>query len=374
VHHGARIKQLDPPVLEEENVYSRPAGYARIHAPITPLPVLYYAGGTALSNALEELGMENDFLLERSSALARVLSNVESPEALALVTAAEMGKTMDLLYDSARMSAKAVVWLNRLKVRDLSFIREELPRILRDSKGRFLTRRGIKAQLRKLPRRLDRLARTWLGFRYGVMASYYDLVSWTDAADAEHGKRTRYTSRMSLQDSDSYDHSVSSNSFHASRKTFSWSRSTTVTAGAYVGLQDRGSFTAHGLPRLLTVGWELTPFSWVVDWFIDVSKRLAALETIALYPVLGTWTTAHSTIYRHHEWNRSARAYVDGNKFYQGINSPRYWTTEVATVVSRVANPSLSPLPLINVRLNKKKIGDALSLFQVNRRKMRNLL
>lgn len=235
--------------------------------------------------------------------------------------------------------------------------------------------RDYVASVRKRPKRLKRdairltgaLASEWLEYRYGLMQLYYDFKSFSSAAGrVGSSSRRRFISMRSFTSSggfslplvNTYD-TVS----HSGRRT----RKDTFTAGCLVQ-PSTDVVTAGdtlGVDRILTSAWELVPFSFVLDWFVDTSNRIAAFEGRYDQKVLAKWFThrieAVGTIQRSvtgREWETA-----DHLQRFVGEYNSTYSATERLMQVSRVADPSLSPLPQLAVRLNWKKFSDLAALF-----------
>jgi hypothetical protein len=143
-------------------------------------------------------------------------------------------------------------------------------------------------------------------------------------------------------------------------------RQTELSCGIFVRVNPSfGAVDSYGVRNILTSAWELTKLSWVADWFVDIGTRLAAIESQFLTDKVGGWIS-----YRHELLD-----YVLYQARFQSSFTPSYeWTghmTEVctkhdySTVVERTANPDVSYLPQINVKLNWKKVADAAALARV---------
>lgn len=309
-----------------------------------------------------------------SQLVARVLSNAASSEAAALVTLAEMGKTFELMEDMASSTAQIFkrIWSSPTSIRrELELVLPTL-RGLNRSQALNRVRRIYARELKKglSPNSAKalglKLASAWLAYRYGVMATYYDVMSWV-AASRQVGKARR--ARFATSTSSSYDSGLvgsTGTSQWAVESTFERrTRSTRSSAGCLVSVDlDASGFESYGAYNLLTSGWELVPFSFVIDWFVDVGERLAALEGKVLRPVLGSWIVHRHNLMHLRTWEAKGRRYNSGGIIYDSLGMSDYLTlTDECKIVTRSANPQLSVLPQIKVNLNWKRMTDSVALL-----------
>jgi hypothetical protein len=112
----------------------------------------------------------------------------------------------------------------------------------------------------------------WLEARYGWRTLLYDLEDLDDAIRNFNVKRSRFSERSGL----SYNQHITDT---ASVVTSAYSHS--VTSGHYINVSARGAVTADITPSKFQfqparTAWELVPFSFVLDWFVDVGAALEA--------------------------------------------------------------------------------------------------
>jgi hypothetical protein len=140
---------------------------------------------------------------------------------------------------------------------------------------------NVRKNLGKLvtdPRNRTRnLANLWLEGRYGWRTLRYDLIDLDDAVRNFDAKRTRYTERAGT----SYTKTESTTS-HASMSAGTYDVITEVTLEYSV----RGMVTADYKPErfrtnVAVTAWELVPFSFVLDWFIDIGSSIEAMTFLA---------------------------------------------------------------------------------------------
>lgn len=94
--------------------------------------------------------------------------------------------------------------------------------------------------------------------------------------------------------------------------------------------------------------WELVPFSFVVDRFLDIGMWLNAIVPKPGVRVLATWTSVQRYQLNYHQimW---ADATVSTPPVTTYTNTGGSYTEEIRSF-SREANPSIPPLPTVNYR------------------------
>ncbi len=323
----------------------------RYHVAGPSIASRYFGGPTPRDEIRARFGFAAAEASE-SSLLARCLSKAASSDALALVTFAELNKTLSLYSDLAKQAVAFDKVITRMTAVDKKFLR--------------------KANLRDMKRSGLLAAQAWLTYRYGIMATYYDMMSWVDARRSL-GKTRR--ARFISQATSDYDSGLQSSSLtrtwevETSRQRFK--RHTTSSAGCVVGFELEGGLDeSYGILHLLSSGWELVPYSFVLDWFVDIGERIAAFEGKFLRPVLGSWITHRHSLYEFRDVNNEGRRYTSGSLIYDSLGMSNYSTrTETCEIVTRSANPSLSALPQLKVNLNWKRLADSIALLSIASKK-----
>lgn len=299
--------------------------------------------------------------------VARVLANASSSDAASLVTLAEFDKTVDYFTDLVTSVRRINDFLADLRSRDLTVFR-----YLRNN----YRWKYAKSQI---PKFCLNAVNAWLGYRYGLMSTYYDVVSLLKAGNnIGRPRRARYSTSLVTQ----YDSGLLQG---ATEKVWTrletqdrYSRSTTSSAGCLVQFDPAStSFDTFGGGQVLSAAWELVPYSFVVDWFCDVGKRIQALDGMILRPTLGSWITHRSTLNEWHSWDDVPRTKVgtDGIRYWMTPgSSDSAWLLDTCKYVERKANPKLSPIPSVNVRLNTSRIVDSISLMIQQASRLKKIL
>lgn len=204
---------------------------------------------------------------------------------------------------------------------------------------------------RGLDKVLD-LPSTWLEARYGWRPLIYDLKEINEAIKNFSERRTRLSKRKGGD----------TTTILTTDDVAYWSYidiTTVITDTITIGF--RGSVVADiTVPKIqlnpLVTGWELLPFSFVVDWFVSIGK---AIEAMSFLLMQSNYTAAMGC---HLEWTRTTSSSITNEKsgFVSGHVTQN--SSFVATVSQRV--PTTVPLiPQLKLRLNRWKIGDLLMLL-----------
>lgn len=260
-------------------------------------------------------------------------AKVASEEFLSLVTVAEAKKTASMI---ARPLSGATDLINRIVARKSKLL----------AKGLNLAGAAFNA---------------WNEYRFGWKPLLYELEQIRDAyylSEVYNSKPVRLVARSSDKDikwdpplvitqgTVQYLSGVvmSGNFTHTAR----------VSSGVLYELHDetQASATARlmGL-RLSDVPstiWELVPYSFVVDRFLDVGKWLSAIMPKPGVTVLGTWTTTVEEQSNHHH---VVEAFVNlTDPVVKRLSAKGGTYFEEIQTVSRVANPAIPLLPTVNYR------------------------
>lgn len=288
---------------------------------------------------------------ERSLTLAKAVAEASNSEAMALVTLAELGKTVRV-YEEV---AKTILDFDAFTKRSMRGFKS-----LKDAK-----RAGIKLSLG--------VAQNWLRYRYAFMQAVYDVSSYVNAYHAL-GKKPRIRCVSSLRGT------YIKNPLHLTDTTWqfanhshmhTWSCSWKVSSGCLISADSNSLDLADtvGAYRYMSSLYELIPFSFMLDWFLDVGTRVAALETSLSRKVLGTWTTIEWDIVHSCISSTVGKTTTSTSYDYVGTGSAGGSATEIVALRERIANPSVSAMPEWNVKFNWKRLADAVSILRVLRSK-----
>lgn len=286
---------------------------------------------------------------EKSMTLARALADASSSDAMVLVSLAELNKTVRT-YEEV---AATIDDFRRFEKRAMKGFKS-----LKDAK-----RAGVKLSLG--------VAQNWLRYRYSFMQAVYDVQSYVRAYQSL-GKKPRVRCVATLTGT-TYraPETIDSNGweFANHKHVHTYLQRWKVTSGCLVAAHTDSLDIADtvGAYRYMSSLYELIPFSFMLDWFVDVGTRIQALETSLSRQVLGTWTSVEWNILHSCLSTTVAKTTVGTLYDYVGSGSASGSATEIVTLRERIANPSVPAMPELNVKFNWKRLADAVSILRVIR-------
>lgn len=212
--------------------------------------------------------------------------------------------------------------------------------------------RNILLSLRRLLKRTDP-ARSWLEYRYGWRTLYYELRSLIDTLNNIGMKRTRVSKRVG-------------------RSTNGQASFTSVLADSgvhYVSLKHdievnasyRASITADISPPtfrfdLDITAWELTRFSFVIDWIIDIGSWLESLHFAALQT---NYAGSSGRLIKYTE-----KINVETLEWRGGYTGTvQAAATRTCLFTDRIPG-SLPYIPSVQLNLNAAKVADVLAILK----------
>jgi hypothetical protein len=192
-----------------------------------------------------------------------------------------------------------------------------------------------------------RIDEKWLESRYGWRLLIYDIKDIIKAVNSLDEHRMRYRESVGSTKSESFSDT------HYYYSTL-YNSETVFTTVAEVGL--RGTIVADIEPpkialNPITTAWELIPYSFVADWFVNVGKYLESMSFLALshkhYAAAGL--SAKVT-----RIGTSEVSWVDPSWTASEYSFNSYCVSE-----STVRNPASVPYsPSIDVNIDATKIAD----------------
>lgn len=294
------------------NVNWRYEGY-RLSAepPLSVLPVL-------------DINVES--LVQQASVKAK--SRIENTDVNILATLWESGESLNLMVSLLWRVYKIAKAVKRF---DLKYLRKEIS--------------------------FKELQDRYMEARYGLRPMYYDARGLIKAISNEP-RPERQTFRATARDSDS---STFSGEVEDTQEGLVWTwsgtvkREVVVRAGVLCHLEPTSILDRFGVSDVAEAAWDIIPFSFIVDWFLDVGSLIAAWTPEKGVQELASWVVVTDTTQisnvthaRLSSYWRSGSMTNDTNGVYNSV------------VVSKSRTPSitLGVLPTINVRLNPLKLLD----------------
>lgn len=211
------------------------------------------------------------------------------------------------------------------------------------------------------------LSDRWMEGRYAIRPVVYDML---DVIKALKRSRDFHPIRQTYRSGASYTDTVTqtdvpvfvvpgSFQFLATKTS---TRILNVRSGVLAAIDAISEATIWGLDQPFQAMWELVPFSFVVDWFINVGKTIAAWSPKYGTRTLASWATVHDTV--------SQGIYCTGGQtLWTGAISPNRtidnycragggFITKVTKTTSRIPSPRLPILPTWSVKLDAAKLLD----------------
>lgn len=214
------------------------------------------------------------------------------------------------------------------------------------------------------------LSNRYMELRYELRPLLYEIRDFKSAVNAlkkKHDRQTfRHTESLNAEDisfqthdfSDTYGGNVV---YWQDVVTSLVKRKVQVSAGFLTELEDIDPAQIFGADDLLESAWELVPFSFVVDWFLNAGEKIAAWTPEKGTMILASWLTVKQTIDQSTSIAGSITSTYAANP-YSRIDSATYSVTggiqEKTIGYVRTPSPSMNILPRFKVRLNAFKLTD----------------
>jgi len=205
-----------------------------------------------------------------------------------------------------------------------------------------------------IPDNIRKVSGSWLSTRYGWRTLMYDIKDINKAIINLKSGFDRYSEGRG---------GTSSNTVSDAWTTVhpNYSRQYTLDETITIGIRGHVVADLH-VPRVqlnpLITGWELVPFSFVIDWFFSIGKSLAALSF--LRAEMQYVASAGFEI----EMTRNLSASIIPGSESSMCVSVADWQTASCVATLKVRSPCRVPLiPQYNLRLDSFKVIDLLGLL-----------
>lgn len=207
----------------------------------------------------------------------------------------------------------------------------------------------------------------WLWYRYGIMPIVHDMNDASEALTTLEGwAAPRLVSRGQSKLTDTASETQPGGFSPA------WSVArdvdTTLTYSVRTGIiyehaeSNTFGFSLQNVPLAL---WEIVPFSFVVDWFANVSDYVGAISPKVGVKVLGEWTVTKDERETKAEGYSTSRTYDPSLVTYiSDPTSTEVYKTEVKTRFPVLAKSGIvwRPTDFIGTVVGQKRILDAFSI------------
>jgi hypothetical protein len=307
----------------------------------TPIKRYYSSSELTLSEADKALSDEA-FDTPKNSAIADAWSNVDQTE---LLLAASIGE-----------APETIAWLTQL-------VRRFVKLVLMFKNKEALLKGARKLKKMSGSDYTDSLSDLWLEFRYAVRPLIFEAEQAVNALNKNLDVTKRYTARGKAETSDYSQSSVNVLRSASTGVTYQVhsTKSYSARAGVMYSVNPTGNTVALTLggDKPLATMWELVPFSFIVDWFLNIGNIIATWEKSASYEILGTWLTEEVTV-EHYAINSQVYE-IWGSLGYTDVNfsmaNQGSWHSKT-TFYRRTPNLEKPKLPHIDVNLSAGKLLD----------------
>lgn len=278
------------------------------------------------------------------------IGGVAKPNALLLVTVAELKKTLALLLHYASALRKANNPLYNL------YLRAKRGKVSRDDWIRIISSE-------------------WMAYRYGVMPTLYEIQGVVKAL-TEPPLPERQTSRGKSEWEDTFTREFRAPS--GPYQAFNLKSVTGVKASVRAGvlyapkLDTLTSRLGLHLSALPETAFELVKWSWMADWFMNLSDSVRSLSATVYGEFLCGWVTERVEGITTH-------SVADGfpgaqSVIVSGISKPTTWTARPSassatasssfTIVKRTPMGDMLPrMPHLRVNMNAARAADLLAVI-----------
>lgn len=230
--------------------------------------------------------------------------------------------------------------------------------------------RAVKsADLKVLRRELrpKELEEIYMNARYNLRPLYYDAKGIVEviAYDMDKPERQTFRSRMAVQKHASASERVVVHPHSSCYITADLVKNASVEVTCRAGVLTQVSRAAYsqllGLDAIVETAWDLTPFSFIADWFWDIGGTIGAWTPQMGFKDLASWVTTKQVI---------TQKTVLGQTYVEEKNAPLYKVNGLAqsfsggsiervlTTFIRVPNYNRPIIPSFNLNLDSLKLLD----------------
>lgn len=224
---------------------------------------------------------------------------------------------------------------------------------------RAIKRRNLKNLGRQLsPKELEDM---WMEWRYAIRPLIYDVKSLTNAILHKSPTHDRQTFRGHAVDSATnkttgeflwYD------GIYPQYQAVTW-KEIDVRAGLLCQVSPPSLPEVFGAYDILETLWDVTPFSFIVDWILNVGDTIASFTPSASLKPLASWVVVKETIIRSSVVTGCKFVPIVGRSYRNPFcfidNCSRYFER---TIKMRTPDPQRSILPTFDLRLDALKLLD----------------
>lgn len=205
----------------------------------------------------------------------------------------------------------------------------------------------------------------WMTLRYGLRPLFFDLMGIINALNTalkvDHDRQTFRAQAVAEADSSSTEHeTLVSGGYYYRDYTKTAKRQITARAGVLTKIEAISALSVWGLDQPLEALWELTPYSFIVDWFFNVGETIAAwtpdvgVSPLASWVVIENVATQITYLTGSGATGCTQTGQCLANTF--SIGPAKY--SVITTTKERIPSPHRSILPKFRLRLDAAKLLD----------------
>ena len=282
---------------------------------------------------------ELDLTTLKDQCITKAFSRVGNDQMLVLSSLAEANSTLQGITDLLRKAGKI---LSLIKKRKFWALRYELtPKDVRD---------------------------LYMNARYNLRPLYHDIKALLEIYESlSKEKPKRQTARAKVSESISDNDTIVRTLFDFSgckvdiKYDRMARRDVTVRAGV-LSTASQNDASLFGLDKLVETAWDLIPFSFIVDWFINVGDTLSAWTPVLGFKTLASWVTVEETVTQ-----KTTIVAVDfdyhaygGTTAFAGLNQiiEKGTSHKIVTTKTRIPDYSRPIFPSFDIKLDPLKLLD----------------
>lgn len=270
-------------------------------------------------------------------AITKAHSNIDVSEILVLATLAESGKSIVGLTKLLRSVYRV---LRKTKRLELNSLRKSIT--LKDTVNLYMEA------------------------RYNLRPMYYDVLGILKALSqkklAAHRQTFRSNREITKETSSNSTYQLFTDSGIVINHTLRWNSKLVheARAGVLTQLDELTTGQIWGADRIVDTIWELIPFSFIVDWFINVGDTISSWVPDCGAHVLASWVMSKQTLIQSLSSDVPVITLYPRPDFrFQGTTCT-YQASALKTVTTKVRTPNYSRpvIPNISVKLDALKLLD----------------
>jgi hypothetical protein len=329
----------------------------------------YIVGPSSLQTTSSDRPSVALYETERLAVEQTAFARQNESAAEVLVAIAEFKKTVDLLTGAYKNFAHTVQHVvSHPKARKYFSASNKVSR-----KAAFSRIRKLNGKTYRNPkdrRREDAIADTWLGYRYGWTPLALDIEGLVAAATRKLWKLRVITRASSTHETDTPG-TLYSGYKYPYKKVYRVQGHRNITALATAGVACDYSLAMiwklqqFGLTSLPTATWELVPYSFVVDWFVNVGEYITAHS-----PTYGVTSKKGWSSLKMVQIQSQAVIGLEGeHSDFESVSPASAEERVVDTVYHRRCVYSSPHLLTLRVNLDWKRLLDSVALIRGIRRR-----